>query len=208
VVTKRSTSAPTPTIQQILGCARHAHLADATIQVTLDSSSAGRDLTGTGTIKFTRQPERIDTTLTLSSGSTSFAVTSEEIADAATKTTYINVSSPPLLVTDGWKKAGTEATGSDIASFDRVLAYDNLTHPHLVGATTSQGIAVWQIRGVTTEAAEAAAQATTDVYLRRDTCLPVRTVLTLSGESTSTITYQYTAVNTGLVIQIPTISGT
>ncbi len=192
------TSAPTPTIQQILAHARAVRIGDGIINLTLSSTKQGQPPEhGTGTIKFTSQPERLDLGITLSSGETVFS--GEEIADAATNSVYAKVDVPSKFTSNTWTKT---QNGFDFASFNNVLHYANLGNPVLLGGESLQHVRVWHLRG---SAVNQGPNTSLDVYLRQDNFLPVEVVLTTRGNPSGTVTYFYTALNTGISIVLPVL---
>lgn len=181
-----------------------ANIKDATFNVQLLVGTAGAStaVSGSGTGKLTRSPDRIQMQLTGTFAGQQGAVSF--ITDKATGSAYVQTPQ-----TNGkWVKipAATLGTTTDVGNF----ALQNAT---LVGEETINGQPTYHLRGTQMATASAAtpsssnatpatAAETTDVWVNKTTYNPVRLV-TKSQDGSSTVTIDFTGVNTGATIDVP-----
>lgn len=196
--------APTqmPTAEQILARARQVDVRDIADDFTISGTSSGRPVSVTGTEQVTRDPFRAAATFSMTTGNSTMA--GDEVLDGATHTAYVKVREPSYLASDKWRKT---ADPVGLTSFDRVLAFEQLAGATLVGPERAAGADVWHLRGTVAEVSTfggSSAGNAADVYLRRDMYAPVEVVLhgPASGDHLD-ITYVYTAINTGITIDLP-----
>lgn len=189
---------PTPTVQQILAHAQSARLADETFVLSMDAMLGPVPFTVTGTGRATTQPERIAVTISVTLGDTT--TVSDNVFDVATNDVYMKITAPANLATPRYEKnpdAALLITATDLQVFP---PYAKLTHATLLGSERVNGVAVWHIQGTFVEDHSSK---TTDIYVRQSDYLPVRQHLHATGDLTSDLTCDYTAVNTGISIDIP-----
>lgn len=218
--------APLPSAATVLREAQAAKITDLKFTATgTFASSLGPALTGgadgsnlsfqatvTGTI--TTAPRRMDLRLALGQDQ---QVALEVITDASTGTAYVRV---PFLdeIDPGinlWIRVPLDGLPAylDPSIFTN---FEQVTRPTMVGADTIGTVAVYHLKGAQ-QLQSSVGSASEDFYVRQDNTFPVRvtiqgavTVPGLAGDSTSTgghasvqVTTDFTAVNTGLSIALP-----
>jgi hypothetical protein len=219
-------STQTPSAATVLADVQSANIKDMTFTAngTLSfdlgslagaTGSAGTNLSADGSLagKITSSPQRADLALTV--GSESFEV----VTDAATQHGYI---SSPLLsqlfssLGSGSSSCialpiGNLATVVDTNAFTN---FESLTQAKNIGSDNVNGASVWHLQG---KQQYNGATATEDFYVRQDNSYPVRVVITgnanapiggTSGGSNPSanakITIDFTHVNSGITISLPT----
>ncbi len=193
--------------QQIIAKARAAHLLDATFTITW----VNQELSGTidhfiGQGKVTLHPYRSD--VHVRTAPTDYpADTLEDIADYATKVVYFRDSLLPGTAGTTWHKSEGPPAAFELANIP--LIYQQLSSATLVGKEQVSGITTWHIRGTLTAPdiynANETDSAVIDIYLRQDTYLPVKLVAHVTGSTPQDDTLIYTAFNTGVTINLPTV---
>lgn len=192
----------TPNAQTILQRAQAVQINDLSFKMTLDSTFAGTAATGSGTGTVTKSPQRVQLSLTLNSGSTSFTL--QEIADVATSTAYTKISGLDLpgFSGDKWTKSSL-GTMQSLFDTSQLTDYSKIQNAKLAGAETLNGTTVWHLTGTSSSSGVDAAY---DLYLRQDNYYPVKSVVKTTGADQGTITIDYTGVNTGTTIALPPAS--
>lgn len=195
----------TPTAQQILTNAKNAKLTDETFTLTMHSSSQGTpsatgaiDATATG--KATTNPERIAMSMSMTLAGSQIAV--DIVFDGATKDTYTKITAPAALATNTWQKS-TDTNGLFSAGDTQLLpSYDKITNPKFIGIEQVNGVSVWHVQGTTVASG---ADETVDVFVRKSDYLPVKMEVQSTGSTGIDMTIIYTAVNTGVSIDLPVV---
>lgn len=189
---------PTPTLtaQQILTKAQAAHLTDETFTITMQGTASGAALDVTGDGKGTENPARMAMTLSMVVSGTT--LTMDMVVDLATNTTYTKITAPTELASNKWTKA-TDTSGTLPTSDLQLSAqYSKLTNAKLVGSEQTNGKNTYHIQG-----GVPSTTGTVDLYIGQTDYLPVKMVLNSTGDSATQMTVTYTAVNTGITIDLP-----
>lgn len=188
-------SASGPSADDILAHTQKIQITDITMDMTAATTYKGNPTTAKGVMKFLVDPARSDAILTLTVAGTTATV--EEIDDISAAVVYARPVSASVAASGTWKKL---SVSDNSLNYAQILAFDNLSNAQLVGEETQQGTAVWHIRG---DIIGKSITSTGDVYIRKDTYYPVKTVITDSGAAPTITTLTYTAFNTGFSIAIP-----
>lgn len=205
-----STSATTPTInatpsgplltdpQQILKKAQSVKLDDATLTQHIETTRNGQSVALDGTMKFTTNPSRI--ALTENAGLLSY----QGVIDGGTL--YLKLGSK-------WSKTTLASNNLIAYNYDAIIG--QLRNPTLVGMDTINGALAYHLRGtvqppVTPTSGQSISTPSADLWVRQDTYLPAKATInvsgTLSGQPTTiALTGTFTAWNTGLTIDVPTV---
>jgi outer membrane lipoprotein-sorting protein len=167
-----------------------AALKDATGTFTYASSAKSLKLSGTGTTKLTANPQRSLTVMEINGQSTTTIVDGLD-------TTYTQL---PAGASQGdsqvqWLKSGS--VNAVVQGVSDVLDYAGYTDATQQADTTIENVPVFHVTGVEPSGN------TVDLYLSKDTHLPVEAVIHHSDASAIDITVSYTATNTGLTISLP-----
>jgi outer membrane lipoprotein-sorting protein len=178
---------------QILARIEKSNISDVTLDITIATTAQGKSVTGSGPMKFTQNPARFDTTLTIVTSGTSATV--EEIGDIAGGVVYAKAMSPQ--VSPMWTKTDV---GGSFFSYQQVFAWDSLSDAQLVGTETLDGAPVYHLRG---DLIGGNVNSTCDLYVGKDTYRPVKTVTVDTSPDTSKVTMRYTQFNTGFSINLP-----
>jgi hypothetical protein len=198
VTAKRSTSSACPQVGQlVLAQICAVELSDVTFRFQLSGSTKeGNHYAGSGTGTATNDPQRFQFSVTVLNGGTTFAW--DEIDDVATNSSYQHDSQPASMASASWDKLRLT---DDAFMVEQTLDYRKLENAMLVGMDQIMGISVWHARASATEEPN---QAQMDVYVRKDDFLPIRLVLNIVDPVSRTgITYNFTSINTGLTISLP-----
>lgn len=194
--TKNGAMVQTPTAASILQDASKLKVTDATMTFALDGTTQGQHLTGNGTVKLTSKPKRTDSTMTLSLGSQQFAF--ESITDGTTGATYTKFSQPAALATGKWSKQNLNI--GSFVDFSNLTNFSSLKNPTFVGATTVDGVPVWHLKAQYSASGE---NATADLYFNQQNAHPVEIAIATTGAAAFTMTIHYTAINSGIAIDLP-----
>lgn len=194
-----ATPRPTPTVQQILAHAQNARLTDETFTFTMDDTFGPIPITANGTGKATSQPERIAVTMNMTIADETDQ--SDQVFDVATGDTYMKITAPPSLVTNRWEK-NPDAAFLTVGDWQEVFPpYGELSDVTLIGNERLNGVAVWHIQGTFIDGNSTKIS---DIFVRQSDYLPVQQHLYATGSLlTIDMTYKYTAVNSGIAIDIP-----
>jgi len=176
------------------------NIKDASFNVRIQSSggSSTQAVSGTGTGKLTRNPERLD--MTLNGTFAGQQGTVSIITDQPTASAYVQTAQ-----TQGkWVKLPIATLG-----MTEGIGTLQLQNPTYVGTDTINGVKTYHIRGTQSASATAtvtsgtpvSASETTDVWVNQQNYEPVRIVTTGSDGTTTTI--DFTAINTGITITPP-----
>jgi hypothetical protein len=186
----------TPTAQQILTKAQSAHLTDETFTLTVQGTSNGTTLSVTGSGKATENPARVAMSLSTEVSGTTVAL--DEVIDGATSTSYTKITAPASLATDTWTKT-TSSSGPISGSDLQVLTqYSKISNPKLIGKEQVNGVDTYHIQGDVS-----GGSGTIDVYIRQSDYLPAKMALHSTGDAAIDVAIIYTAVNTGISIDLP-----
>lgn len=198
----------TPDAAQIVAKVKALQFKDATFTFTMNITTSGQTVNGTGSGKITKSPDRSDLQFSfpLTVAGSSFNVQGETITDGST--TYTKLSSTPDIpgfTTNGmWTKsdsgAGSTAGsifGGGTSQFGDFIG--SLSGGTLVGAETVDGVQVYHLKGTDTSSSGG----TLDVYVRKDNYQPVKAVFTETGDTSGTFTLVFTGWNTGISIATP-----
>lgn len=190
----------TPTAQQILTQAQKVHLADETFTLTMQGTSSGTPFTMTGNGKATENPPRTSMSLSMKINGTTVAL--DEVLDGATNATYTRITSPAQLATKTWKKE-TDTSGAGSGS-DMLVGslYNKLTNAKLMGSEQVNGVATWHIQGTVT-GSDTNGDEAIDIYVHQSDYLPAKMVVHTAGTDPVDATLIYTALNTGISIDLP-----
>jgi Predicted periplasmic protein (DUF2092) len=190
---------PTPTLsaEQILTSAKNAHLTDETFTLTIQGTSNGTALNVTGNGKGTESPSRM--ALTISTEAAGTTVSIDMIVDVATNAVYTRITEPATLATTTWTKADTSSSSIPVTDLQLTSQYSKVSNPKLIGSEQVNGVATWHIQGTNTDTSGG----TTDFYVRQSDYLPVKMVLHATSGATVDMTIVFTAVNTGISIDLP-----
>jgi hypothetical protein len=203
------TPTPTLTAQQILQNAGAVDLKDYAFTFAGTETATGQTLNLNGSAQYTKSPLRLEMQVTLPySGA---QLSASLIVDVSTSTVYIKFGQNSLgIPANVWYKGSTSGTlgsFSSIASqLSSSISVNDIKNPTLVGSETINGVAVWHVRGTTSTGATPtpgttpATSATVDAYFRQDNYYPVKAVIAGSGTN---LTINFTSVNTGLTIALP-----
>lgn len=194
--------AATPTAKDIVTRAQNARLTDETFTLTLEGTSEGSAVKATGNGKATTNPARVSLSLSMEASGVTIAL--DEVIDSATNTSYTRITSPDILATKTWVK--NEGSSSALSGSDMqvVPPYSKLKDVKLVGGEQLSGVAVWHIKA-TIPAEGTTSSGDADIYLRQSDYLPAQMVIHTSGDTTAAATVVYTAVNTGVKIDLPNV---
>jgi hypothetical protein len=199
----------TPTAQQILAHAKSAKLTDETFTLTMQTPeqatpqptpSITGSINATATGKATSNPERVAMSMSMTVAGTTIAF--DEVFDGPTKSTYIKITAPASLATNTWQK---NPVGSDLfsaSSMQLLPSYDKVTNPKLVGSEQLNGVSVWHVQGTVVQAG---VNESVDMFVRQSDYLPAKMVIHTTGDAALDLTIVYTAVNTGITIEVPTV---
>lgn len=189
---------PTPTLtaQQILTKAQAAHLTDETFTITMQGSAAGTSLDVTGDGKGTENPARMAMTLSMVVSGTT--LTMDMVVDLTTNTTYTKITAPAELASNKWTKATDTSSTLPTSDLQLSAQYSKLTNAKLVGSEQVNGKNTYHIQG-----GVPSTTGTVDLYIGQTDYLPVKMVLNSTGDSAIQMTVTYTAVNTGITIDLP-----
>ncbi len=195
----RSSVAPKPTVQQILAAVM---INDAAFTFSGLETTGEQTINFSGSARLTNTPARMEMQLTEPYSGAPLTV--KFIVDSATSTIYIEfLTSLPGLSTSVWYSGpysgylGTIAeAGTQIAS---CTSFADLASAKLVGSDTVNGIAVWHVHGKDT-CGTASTSSTVDVDFRQDNDAPVKAIAVGGGAN---VTIDFTSVNTGLTIALP-----
>lgn len=194
----------TPGAQTILQNAQKVKINDATFTLSFSGSFAGKTATGNGNGQITENPKRSHITLNFTSESQQFSI--ENITDTSTNASYSKISGLDLpgLSGDKWIKSslgntGGDATGS-LLDTSNLTDYSALKNATLVGTEQINGYTCWHIKSETTSSGT---KANADIYFRQDNYYPVEDKITTTGTAPGTFTITFTAINSGISIQVP-----
>ncbi len=199
---------PTPSAAQILQHVSAVSIKDMAFTFSGTETAAGQSLNLSGSAKLTTTPARVQMQITLPYSGAQLSM--QFIVDGATNTVYANFGANSLgLPTNVWYKGtatGTLGSFSSIASqLTSSTSFSGMTNATLVGPDTINGVAVWHLHGTTTGSSTPATGTTgtetVDAYFRQDNYYPVKGVITGNGLN---LTINFTSVNTGLTITLPT----
>ena len=198
----KATPTATPNAAQIVAKVRALQFKDATFTMTLNFTTSGETINGTGSGKITKNPDRSDIQFAfpLAVQGTTYNVQIEAITDGTT--TYTKTSGVPGLDTNGmWTKS---TSGSSSANpFGNTSQFgdftNTLTNATLVGSDTVNGVAVYHLKGTDTTSSGG----TVDVYVRKDNYQPVKADFTETGSTPGTFSLIFTGWNTGVSIATP-----
>jgi len=173
-----------------------ASIRDATFKIAATSPAASQALTGTGTGKLTRSPDRLQISLNGSVGGQRGPF--DIIVDKAASATYVRAPQQ----SEKWLKVPSAAgSAEDIGNF-------NLTQAALVGEEAINGVPTYHLRGTVASASSTTpgatpvtASATTDLWVTKNTYYPVKSVTKTEGGTT--VTVDFTGVNTGVTVELP-----
>jgi hypothetical protein len=190
---------PTPTLtaQQILSKAQAARLTDETFTITMQGSASGTALDVTGDGKGTENPARIAMTLSMVVSGTT--LTMDMVVDLSTNTTYTKITAPAELASNTWTKAADTSSTLPTSDLQLSAQYSKLTNAKLIGSEQVNGKNTYHIQG-----GVPSTTGTVDLYIGQSDYLPVKMVLNSTGDSAIQMTITYTAVNTGITIDLPT----
>jgi hypothetical protein len=189
----------TPTAGDILARAHKAHLTDETFTISMKGTSDGDAYTMTGTGKATENPPRTSMSLTMQIKGTT--VTLDQVVDGTDNTTYSRITAPAQLAQKTWEKqAGTSDGGS---GSDMLVGsiYDKVSNAKLIGSEQVNGVATWHIQGTLSVSD---GDETVDIFVNQSDYLPAKMVVDAKGTDPVNMTLIYTAVNSGISIEIPT----
>ncbi|HEX6544062.1 MAG TPA: LppX_LprAFG lipoprotein [Ktedonobacterales bacterium] len=192
----------TPSAQQILTNAKNAHLTDETFTLTLQGAASGTQVKVDGTGKATENPARVSMSLSTEVNGTTISL--DEIVDGASNTAYTRITAPPQLATKTWTKTSTSSSpisGSDLQANSQLAKLANVK---LVGSEQVNGVATWHIQG-TVDDSSLGGNATVDAYVRQSDYLPVKITVHSTGDTALDLTIVYTAINTGIKIDLPNV---
>jgi hypothetical protein len=212
--------ASTPvTAASILQSASSANIKDMSFTMVLDTVNSSQELQASGSGKLTKKPSRAQFDLTLTEASTHLTVS--VITDAATNTGYLKFSgaSLPGFPSGKWTKVPgvtASAFGTDTSTFTDFSSLKNTT---LLGGETLNSVAVWHIHAAeplySTPAVRSTPTATVrstpgagdiasvDFYFRKDNSYPVKAVITSTGADKQNLMVNFTAINSGITITLP-----
>lgn len=209
----RPAATPTPqlTAQQILTNAKNAKLTDETFTLSMKSTapatpeatpSAIGSLSATATGKATTNPERISMSMNMTLAGTQVAL--DMVMDVPTKTTYTKITAPASLATNTWQKSADTSGLFSASDMQLLPSYDKITNPKLIGSEQVNGVDVWHVQGTTNVSGT---DETLDVFVRKADYLPAKMVAHMPSSSGAglDVTVVYTAVNTGISIDLPTV---
>lgn len=196
----------TPSAAQIVAKVKALQFKDATFTMTLNFTTSGQTINGTGSGKITKSPDRSDIQFAfpLSVAGSSFNVQLEEITDGTT--TYTKIDSTPAIPgfsTNGmWTKGSTSSSSTNpFGSTSQFGDFTNtLTNATLVGTDSVNGVAVYHLKGTDTSSSSGG---TVDVYVRKDNYQPVKADFTETGSTPGTFSLVFTGWNTGASIALP-----
>lgn len=189
---------PTPTLtaQQILTKAQAAHLTDETFTITMQGTANGTSLDVTGDGKGTESPARMAMTLSMVVSGTTLSM--DMVVDLTTNTTYTRITAPAELASNKWTKATDNSSTLPTSDLQLSAQYSKLTNAKLVGSEQVNGKNTYHIQG-----GVPSTTGTVDLYIGQSDYLPVKMVLNSTGDSAIQMTITYTAVNTGITIDLP-----
>lgn len=188
---------PTLTVQQILDKAQKAQLTDETFTMTMQGTASGTTLNVTGDGKGTENPARMAMTLSMEVSGTT--LTMDMVIDMATNTTYTRITAPESLASKTWTKATDTSSGIPTSDLQLTAQYGKLTNAKLIGSEPVNGVNTYHIQGGIPSTG-----GTVDVYVKQSDYLPVKMVVQSTGDTALQVTIIYTAVNTGVTIDLPT----
>ena len=195
-----ATPTTTPNAAQILAKMQAFNYTDASFTMSLNFTEQGQAISGTGSGKITKNPDRADIQLSLpiAVGGVTETIQFEIITDGTNE--YTMISGDPVLSTNGKWLETSAGSSSSITPFDpsQVTNLGGLSNATLVGSDTLNGVAVWHLT-----ATDAASAGTSDIYVRQDNYQPVKLTLNETGTTPGTFTINFTSFNTGLTIATP-----
>ena len=191
----------TPTAQQILTSAKNAHLTDETFTVTVQGTANGTTISVTGTGKATVNPARVSMSLSTQVNGTTVAL--DEVIDAATGASYTRITSPASLATGSWVKSSDSSSPIAATDLQASAIYGNITDAKLIGSEQVNNVNTWHVQGTI---AKSGSNGTIDVYVRTSDYLPVKMVIHGTGDAAIDVTVLYTAVNSGITIDLPAVN--
>src|SRR5215813_3110935 len=198
----------------ILGQVQKIQLKDASFNAsftgTLSKDLGGGSGTASGGGKITTSPKRADIALNVDVNSLQVPV--EVLLDADASDIY--VTSPVVSVALGgngmWLKlslgggnsGGSSTGGFSAGDFDitQILDFTQLVNVSLAGSESLDGIPVYHLKGADASSGQAA---TVDLYVRQDNYNPVRAILHINLFITGNLTLDFTAINSGASIAVP-----
>jgi hypothetical protein len=189
---------PTPTVRQILAHAQGANISDETFDFTMKVVLDPIPFSVVGSGHATAQPERIAVTMSTTLGDATTVY--DEVFDVSVDNTYVKITAPADLATNRWDKNPDMAvliTASDLQAFP---PFSKLIHVTLIGSDHVNGADVWHIRGTVIDDSS---EKLTDIYVRQSDYFPVQQRFHATGSITIDATINYTAVNTGISIDVP-----
>lgn len=187
----------TPSAAQIIQNAQNFKITDAIFTMTLNGSFGGQSASGTADGKLTKSPARYDITFNLTASGEQIAF--ETVSDGTSNSIYTKFTQPSLLATGKWTKS-SGGSGAGVFDPSQLTDYSQIKNVTLVGKDTVNGVAVWHLKGQTTDSGETAA---IDVYVRQDNYAPVQFKVQGSGSSSLSAVITFTAVNSGISIALP-----
>jgi hypothetical protein len=193
----------TPDAAQIVSKVKGLQFKDATFTVTLNFTTSGQTINGTGSGKITKSPDRSDIQFAfpLNVSGQSYNVQIEVITDGTTS--YTMLSGIPGLDTNGkWTKGdtGSSSSSNPFGNTSQFSDFANaLGSPTLVGTDTINGVAVYHLKGSDTSSSGG----TVDMYVRTDNYQPVKADFTETGSTPGTFSLVFTAWNSGISISTP-----
>lgn len=187
---------PTPNAATIVKNVQKVKIRDAAF--TFKITSTGKTpIDGSGTGQVTTSPKRSQLALTFTTNGQT--ITLESISDASTVYTKFTGLDLPGVPAGMWVKS-TAGAASSLIDTNSLVDFSQITSPTLVGAETVDGVAVWHLKGTTTQAGVAA---DTDFYIRRDDNYPYKVTSHTSGADATDATVVFTSINTGITITPP-----
>lgn len=173
-----------------------------TLTASLDPNTQGLKASFDGTGKMTISPKRGDFALNVDANSNKLPI--EVITDSSGDAGYLNLSSllAQLGVPAGyWLKLPLGSVANYVSDPTAFTNFMQITKPTLVGSETLNGVSVYHLEGQ--QQAASVATATEDFYVRQDNYYPVRVDLHGNAVAVANATLNFTAVNSGLNIDLP-----
>ena len=197
-----ATPTATPNASQILAKMQAFTYNDASFTMSLDFTSQGQSISGTGGGKITKNPNRSDIQFSfpLTESGTTYTIQFEVITDGSTS--YTQISGIPGLSTNGkWIQSSSSSTSAGITPFDpgQLTNMGSLSNATLVGADTINGVPVYHLTATDT----GSSGGTADIYVRQDNNQPVKISFTMTGSTSGSISIVFTSFNTGITISTP-----
>lgn len=218
---------PTPNAATILQRAAKAKYQDVTFSFAFSTADEGQTITGTGTGAITKNPERMQMTMSfpLTLLGQTETLTLDLVTDVATHTTYSRVEGLAGIPSTWTKSDASDASAAgsvspiDVTSFTDFTSY---TNAKLVGSDTLDGVAVWHLQATPPAQGDASAQSTSitqstatagmptaaslavDIYIRKDNSYPMKLSAHVGGSTPVDMTITFTKYNSGVTITLPT----